>query len=258
MKKIDLKIIELYLENKYALITIAKACGKSTTYIMDLVKETGNYTYDDGIKSKPLNIKYPKIEGKKYIAVCKLTGREFHKFENNATEVTKHIKITYPELLIETANKRIDLQYKTGDYWFINYFDIKLIDEIIIETKKCDYCDWTTEDINNLSGAYGNHLKNIHDISVEKHVEKHPNDLNYFSKYKSKLDKIKLRENQTESIDYVVCKICNEKVIYINSNHLKSHGITKEQYIELYGDNLYSKSFIEKTTKNLETNRKNI
>jgi len=59
--------------------------------------------------------------------------------------------------------------------------------------------------------------------------------------YEKKLEKYKLSREEIDIRDcYVVCKFpsCEKKYIFIGKDHLKSHGITTEEYKRKYGNNI--------------------
>lgn len=79
-----------------------------------------------------------------------------------------------------------------------------------------------------------------------EYLEKHPEDKVYFALVAPTLN----RQMETNPDNYVVCKICGQKVSHINGNHLKKHNITLAQYIEAYGDKeLVCKNFHETMSK---------
>lgn len=97
--------------------------------------------------------------------------------------------------------------------------------------KKCPYCNWSTYDINNYSHAYPKHILQEHESNISKHLSSYPEDLFFFEKI------LKRREGKIQ------CKICGKYLSLIDERHLQKHGITKQQYIEMYGqDSLISES----------------
>ena len=94
-------------------------------------------------------------------------------------------------------------------------------------TKKCPYCDWETIDIENKSSAYIKHLINFHNINIDEHLKNYPDDIFYLKKNIIKNELIK-------------CEICGKYLHLIDKRHLDKHNITKQEYIEKYGDNLTS------------------
>lgn len=101
-------------------------------------------------------------------------------------------------------------------------------------TKECPYCGWKTFDVENKSNAYRKHIINCHGIDVYEHLGKYPEDEFYFRTLLYKLD-------------MVTCKICGQKHKLIDDRHLQKHGITKQEYVEMFGDeDIISKSTKEK------------
>lgn len=45
-----------------------------------------------------------------------------------------------------------------------------------------------------------------------------------------------------EGIDFVICKVCGESFKEVNTTHLKTHSLTKEEYVKKFGNNLISKN----------------
>lgn len=104
-------------------------------------------------------------------------------------------------------------------------------------TKKCPYCDWETIDIENKSNSFRKHIINFHNIDAFEHLNKFPEDEKYFKDF--------LKKNSL-----VTCKICNKKLHLIDDRHLQKHGITKQEYIEKFGDdNIISESTKQKLQK---------
>lgn len=100
------------------------------------------------------------------------------------------------------------------------------------EYKKCPYCDWKTKDVHNKSHSYQKHLFKKHNIDVEQHLKEFPEDIFYL-------------KSVSEKKHLVECKICGKLLHLIDKRHLDKHGITKQEYIEKYGDN----NLITKNTK---------
>lgn len=97
--------------------------------------------------------------------------------------------------------------------------------------KICPYCGWSTYDVNNHSHSYPKHILQNHESDIDKHLAQYPDDIVFFEKI------IKNRKGKIQ------CKICGKYLSLIDDRHLKTHGITKQQYIEAYGNNnIISKS----------------
>lgn len=97
--------------------------------------------------------------------------------------------------------------------------------------KRCPYCDWVTYDVSNYSHAYPKHIIQEHESDIEKHLLTYPDDIFFFEKI------LKRREGKIQ------CKVCGKYLSLIDERHLQKHGMTKQEYIEQYGqDTLISKS----------------
>lgn len=100
--------------------------------------------------------------------------------------------------------------------------------------KYCPYCDWKTKDLLNKSHSYQKHLINIHKIDINKHLALYPEDITF-------LQSLVLKE------DLIKCEICGKLLHVIDKRHLDQHNITKQEYIEKYGNaNLITKKTKEK------------
>lgn len=178
--------------------------------------------------------KYPSEEGYHYIARFREDGKEFNDYMNQAGLLTSYIKekigIDIPSLY-----DRRKYYMETGNYWWEQWFDIIKLENK--PTKKCPYCNWETEDIDNKSGAFEVHLREKHGISKMEYLKEHPEDKSYFVLVNETLNR-QMSENEDE---YVICQICGKKFSRIDWRHLKEHNITKKEYIKLYGNNTVSR-----------------
>lgn len=102
-------------------------------------------------------------------------------------------------------------------------------EKLIKPTKECPYCGWKTIDIENKSNAYSNHLIHKHGIDVIEHLKKYPQDEFYLKNVLVKMGKVK-------------CEICGKYLHLIDNRHLVKHGITKQEYIGIYGNSLISEN----------------
>ena len=185
-------------------------------------------------------------DGKTLVAVCKLTNKRFNDYSNLSGALSEHIKKHYPDVDIPTSYKR-RMQFKTtGKYWHEEYFDIIDVDEKT--TKKCYYCDWTTIDLDNKSGAYNNHLLNYHHKTIEEYLIDCPEDIVLFKNYQKDLEREK---TMTTTDDYLRCEICGRKLKSISNTHLSTHNITPEEYKLKYNNN----NLLSNTLTNINTKR---
>ncbi len=238
---IDIEYAKKLFDSGISMHKISDILGCSFTKVQ---KELNSYEFN-------LNNPYKEIEGKDLIAVCKKTGKEFFDHDNRSGSITTHLLELFPDLEIPSHYKRKDILYKTFKYWYHDYFDFIYRD--IKSVKKCVYCDWETEDINNISGAYMNHMINTHDIDIDKHLDQYPEDNIFFKnhiKNKNRENFLKKKENNIE------CKICGDKFKKITQTHLDKHNITLYEYREKYNLN-NTKDYISKTSHDIIlTNRK--
>ena len=226
--------------NKYKLgITIRKIgeeCGYSFAVVQKIIN---SFDYENQIKSN-----YPQKEGYYMVAICNQTLKEIKDYKNESGAIAEHVFKLYPEEAKNSKYIRKSKEYKTGKFWYDKYFtfDYRKLKEI----KNCHYCDWTTEDIENLSGAYDKHLMIIHNLSSEKHIEQVPTDQYYFKK-------------KIPPKDGVVCAICGKKLRILNHKHLmRKHNISLWEYKIQYGaDNMVSPSTKTKLNDSWNTNLKN-
>ena len=139
--------------------------------------------------------KYLPVDGFHYIAVDRDSGFVSNDWNNYAGKLTSYIKKTYLVGIPSLYDRRI-YYMKTGNYWWEQWFDIKL--EENPKTKKCPYCGWETIDIENKSGVFEQHLKEVHHITKLEYLKEYPNDINYF---KLKVYERKLLESDIVEIN---------------------------------------------------------
>jgi hypothetical protein len=198
---------------------------------------------------------YEEDENFKFVAKCKNTGKIFEDLENKSGSITNFIKETYTNFIIPSAFKRRDSYKKTGIYWYEEFLDIIKVEKKHIETKKCQYCEWTTIDLLNKSGMYGIHIEKNHNITIENHVKDYPEDKEYFltqlKNYKNRFI------NKKEDKDFIFCKICNEKLSRITNTHLKKHNLNLLEYKNQFGiQGLYSEKVFRDYQLSHENNLK--
>lgn len=180
--------------------------------------------------------KYPVETNSHYVAIYKSNGTEFNDYMNQGGFLTSYIK-EQENIEIPTLYDRRKFYMKTGNYWWEQWFTIEKRKNKPV--KKCPYCQWTTTDINNKSGAFEQHLKKQHNITKLKYLNEYPEDKEYFKL----VDKTRNRQMSDNADEYVKCKICGKKLARIDWRHLKEHNITKYQYIKKYGNITVSKNF---------------
>ena len=190
--------------------------------------------------------KYEEHDGFHYVAVDKKTGVSYKDHMNNAGLLTTHIEKEYG-VEIPTLYDRRKYYMETGNYWWEQWFDIvEERDETY--TIKCPYCDWGTNDTDNRSGAFTHHLTSVHHITVEEHLEKHPEDYKYFKKQSKQIEKEKHLENPD---NYVICPICGKKMPKITYSHLRNvHNMGMVDFKEKYPDaRIMSNEMIEQAQR---------
>lgn len=172
--------------------------------------------------------KYPNIEGYHYVAISKSDGTKYYDHENRGGFLTKYIREKFG--ITSTLYERNVHYQMTGNYWWEQWFDIIL--EKKSEVKKCPYCEWETEDINNRSGHFLKHLKEKHKLNIQEYLNEHPEDKKYFHKQHSQILK---KEKLTDKSNYVICPICGEKFEKLSWTHLKyKHNLSVNEFYKKY------------------------
>lgn len=185
-----------------------------------------------------------KNDEKTFIAECKVTGKRFNDYKNSSGTLTNHLNEIFPEFIHPTNFKKREYKIKYGKYWHEQYFNIIEVENEKIEKFKCVYCDWETSDLKNKSGCYTYHLKNVHNLDIENYLKENKEHENLFKTFLDKKNKrTKILSN---SDNFVVCKICGEKLSSISNSHLKKHGITQKEYKLKHSDVIISKQFRKK------------
>lgn len=193
------------------------------------IKKKGkqNLKVETVVKDWRIN-KFPAVEGKHYVAIDRNNSFTTRDYENLAGVLTTYIKKEY-NVEIPTLYFRRRYYMETGNYWWEQWFDIVLVDNC--ETKKCPYCDWETIDSDNKSGMFETHLLKRHNITKIEYLKEFPQDKEYFCGKNPRTN----RQIEKNNDNFVVCKICGRKLGRIDNNHLKTHNITKEEYIRKFG-----------------------
>lgn len=174
--------------------------------------------------------RFPAVEGKKYVAVAKDSSAQFDDYLNKSGTLINYIKKNFPDTEIPSLFKRKKYFHENGAQWHEQWFDIALVDET--KTKKCPYCKWETNDIENKSGAFLVHLKNDHDISIEEHLKHHPEDADYFH---TQINKTNVVEKRNKEDDSVICPLCNERFQKLTMSHItKKHNMDYEDFRKKY------------------------
>jgi DNA-dependent RNA polymerase auxiliary subunit epsilon len=186
------------------------------------------------------------------ILKCKITDKVFYDIENRSGTITEHLKSL--SINVESSYKRRKYLKENNIHWHFQFFNLLNIEEK--DKFKCKYCDWETIDLENKSGCYTSHLESEHKKSINKYLLEFPEE-SY--KFKTFVNNSKKNIETLKEGNFVICKICGEKMRYITNTHLKKHNITPEEYKQKYPNEDYaSKNFIYKTKKNLIKASKNI
>lgn len=172
--------------------------------------------------------KYINTDEYYYVAICKDDGVTFNDIENKGGHLTSYIEKKYNIKTPTLYDRRLYYQ-KTGNYWWEQWFKVEK--RAKKKTKKCPYCDWETIDINNNSGAFETHLKNVHKKTIEEHLVEHGEDSVYFKKY---IEKKIHSEKLGDFNNYVICPICGNKYEKLTESHIKTHGISFDEFKEKY------------------------
>jgi predicted HTH domain antitoxin len=185
-------IIELYTKTNISLRKLAKKINRSTEFIATILKKNNVYVYKNEEEAKTSEIKNKEIKkGNKLVAVCKKTGKTFDDWENKSGVLTNLVKELYPEYKMPSKFIRKQCEYKTGKFWYEEFFDIIEVEDEKqkLETKKCKYCDWTTYDLDNKSGMYTTHLKKKHNKDILQYTNEFPEEKWLFKTFFNKLKK---------------------------------------------------------------------
>jgi len=158
-----------------------------------------------------------------HIAVCIKTGITFNDANNYSGALTTHIKKIWGDVNIPTNEyQRKKFEFENGRKWYEEFFRIEKQEKKDI--RQCKLCDWSTTDINNLSGSFLNHLK-THSINLEIYITKFPDEAKYHQTFSNRIEKLKNKDN------LVRCMLCNQLLSSISNTHLKNkHGITQSEY----------------------------
>jgi len=177
---------------------------------------------------------------------CKCCGKIFNDVENLSGAAIAHIETCQPNVEIPTKYKRSMVKKTTGKYWHFEYFNV--IDKAEEKEQfKCPECDWTTPDLNNISGAFTKHIENEHGDLNEFRI-KYPENEYMFKKYVDSEKRIEELEH-----DSATCKVCGEKMKQVNHTHLQTHGITLSEYNIKYGvSNNLSSGTLNKLKENYD------
>ena len=245
---LEKEVIRRYVEEKQGQDKIAAELHIGKLKIRNILKSNNIPTFSNKISSqfivKDYHIKkYLPIEGKHYIAVFKKDGTVFNDYENAGGFLTSYIE-KKEGIKTPTLHERRKYYQMTGNYWYEQWFDIKLVDNQ--KTKKCPYCGWETIDIENKSGVFEQHLKECHNKTIEDYLKEYPNDIDYFPKYKAKQKKNEMLNHEE---NFIICPICGEKFNKLTISHILTHGLSYDEFKKKYPDAEIMSEYMTKQAK---------
>ena len=205
------KISQILKENN---IVINKKGGQT---------QDGNSYNIESTKSKM----YVSSETRELVAQCKRTNTIIKDPNNLSGKLTKHIVDVYGDVWIPANTyQRKKYEHHNGKKWFEEYFNIIEIDKQSKRT--CKLCDWETMDINNKTGCFEIHINKVHNQKLSEYLTTFPEDIVYHPNYVNNVD---FSNFLSKDKNYVICKICGEKMKSITNTHLKEkHNITTLEY----------------------------
>ena len=246
----ETEIIKQYTKGGISLETLCKEFKIGKLKLRKILKDNNIPINSKGGQTKYShnNLK-PEIEP--HQLECKKCFKKYNDYENKSGAITEHIKECNPHIVIPTAFKRRMYLKEHKEYFHTQFFNKREI--LNIPTIKCPICEWETSDINNTTGALTKHVETNHS-TITDFIESYPDYKIYFNTLK----KLKYRDEHFLSEDnYVVCKICNEKMMILSNTHLLIHNITADEYKLKYG-NIISKNLNESFTNRLISIESNI
>ena len=228
-------IIGLYINEGYSthkLGELFKVGHKKISQILrenniEMKKRGGQIKIGNSNEIEKTKVKKYVSENKDLVAKCKKTNVIINDPNNLSGKLTRHIIETYGDVNIPTNTyQRKKYEQLNGMKWYEEYFDIIEVDEK--PKRKCGLCNWETNDIDNKSGCFTNHIESSHNIGIDEYLTQFPKDIKYHLSYNKKLDRdIELLKEE----NFVICQLCNNKMKGISNTHLKNkHNISVEEY----------------------------
>ena len=205
-----------------------------------VLKKRGAQSSNEKFVTKWKENKYKEVNGSHYVVYDPQTLFTSTDIQNKSGALTTYIEKTYG-IKTPTLYDRRKYYMKSGNYWWEQWLKVRL--EKNKPIKKCPYCEWVTIDVNNKSGAFEQHLINIHNKTKIDYLNEFPEERNYFIASNPQVN----LQIETNTNEFVTCKVCGKKLRRIDSHHLKKHGLTKTEYVMKYGkSNLSSLTYINK------------
>lgn len=243
-------ICEKYKIGKIKAKSILKANGIE-------IKKKGKQALDEDFVVKDFKIKkYIEEDGFHYVAVDEKVNFKTTDYMNSSGILTTHIKKTYGIETPTLYDRRL-YYMRTGNYWWEQWFKIiKVEDE---QVKCCPYCDWKTKDVTNKSGAYTTHILS-HGITMQKHLEKYPEDKDILKKQYRIIEKNKKFDYEE---NFVICPLCNKKMSKLTYSHLKhNHNMGLKEFklkypnVQIMSDEMIEQLKYEQQFSNLYVSKK--
>lgn len=168
--------------------------------------------------------KYIPSETLELVAQCKKTNTIIKDPNNLSGKLTKHIVDLYGDVWIPSNTyQRKKYEHQNGKKWFEEYFNVIEIEKL--STRSCKLCDWETIDIDNKTGCFETHISDYHNQSLSEYLTTFPEETIYHPNY------TKLTEMLSSNDNFVVCKLCGEKMKSITNTHLITrHNLTTLEY----------------------------
>jgi hypothetical protein len=233
------KIKELYINEGYSTHKLAelfkvghkKISQTLKTNNVEIKKKGGQIKIGNSDEIEKSKVKKYISKDKELIAKCKKTNIIINDPNNLSGKLTKHIIKIYGDVNIPTNTyQRKKYEQINNKKWFEKYFDIIEVEKEI--KRRCSLCEWETNDVNNTSGCFTNHVSEKHDLSISEYLNLFPDEISYHKNHEKNIE----RENELLlSMNYVICELCKEKLKTISNTHLNfRHNISVEEYKLLF------------------------
>jgi hypothetical protein len=190
---------------------------------------------------------YKPSKNYELVAQCKKTNVMIKDPNNLSGKLTKHIIELYGDVWIpNNTYQRKKYESINKKKWFEEYFNI--IELEILPTRKCKLCEWETTDVTNKTGCFEHHIGKTHKITLSEYLVKFPNDIIYHPIHNKKIE---LSKFLSKTKNYVICKLCGEKMKSISNTHLKNkHNISTLEYkLKFPNDKIVSSTISEGLSK---------
>lgn len=230
-EEIEKQILNMYRDS--SIEHIARSFGVSDLRVKLVLEKygltpidwRGNPNSRNGLYNTKIKELFPLHEGCRYVAISKFDGTKFNDYLNKSGVISSHLKkygINTPT--IYEKDKFLNVH---GYQWYQEYV------EIIEEPDKnhgikCPYCSYSIKGNLRRPGYFIKHLQDVHNITEEQFLFEHPE---YKERFKYSNPHIQLQK-ETDPEKFVTCAICGKKLRRIDTRHLASHNITKQEYIE--------------------------